>query len=129
MTTASPTIQSALKDVFLEAVVACDMTRPCKFPSLNSYQKRLLWTHKEVDLVSNQAVGLVVEVGDAGNFPQAFGLESLISFLSVCFFFSFSTVSKQGPCFTTVEEDGGEKRLVQLKLACEADGTAPPDPV
>ena len=38
-------------------------------------------------------------------------------------------VSEQGPCLTALEEDGGEKRLVQLKLACEADGTAPPDPV
>ena len=27
-----------------------------------------------------------------------------------------------------MEEDGGEKRLVQLELAWEADGVAPPDP-
>ena len=39
------------------------------------------------------------------------------------------SVSKQGPCFTGIEEDGGDKRLVQLELACEADGVAPPDPV
>ena len=37
--------------------------------------------------------------------------------------------SKQDPCFTSVEEDGGDKRLVQLELACEVDGFAPPDPV
>ena len=38
-------------------------------------------------------------------------------------------VSEQGPCFTAIEEDGGDKRLVQLELACEADGVALPDPV
>ena len=47
--TASPTLQGALKDDFGEAVVACDMPKPCKFSSLDSYQKRFLWTHKEVD--------------------------------------------------------------------------------
>ena len=36
---------------------------------------------------------------------------------------------KQGPCFTVIEEGGGDKRLLQLELACEADGIAPPDPV
>ena len=41
------------------------------------------------------------------------------------FFFS---VSKQGPCFTATEEAGGDKRLVQLELACEADGVVPSDP-
>ena len=30
---------------------------------------------------------------------------------------------------TRIEEDGGDKRLVQLELAREADGVAPPDPV
>ena len=38
-------------------------------------------------------------------------------------------VSKQGPCFTAVEEDGGEKKLVEFEFACKADGVAPPDPV
>ena len=38
-------------------------------------------------------------------------------------------VSKQGPCFTAIEEDGGDRRLVELKFACEADGVASPDPV
>ena len=41
----------------------------------------------------------------------------------------FFRVSKHGSCFTAVEEDGGDKRLVQLELACESDGVAPPDPV
>ena len=35
----------------------------------------------------------------------------------------------QGPCFTATEEDGGDKRLVELALVCEADGVAPPDSV
>ena len=34
-TTASPTPQGALRDGFGEAVVACDMSEPCKFPSLD----------------------------------------------------------------------------------------------
>ena len=42
-TTASPTLQGALKDGFGEAVVACDMPEPCDFPSLGSCQKRFLW--------------------------------------------------------------------------------------
>ena len=33
---ASPSFQGALKDGFREAVVACDMPEPCKFPSLDS---------------------------------------------------------------------------------------------
>ena len=41
----------------------------------------------------------------------------------------FFSVSKQGPCFTAVVEDGGDKRLVELELACEADRVVPPDPV
>ena len=35
-TTASPTVQGALEDGFGEAVVACDMPKPCKFPSFDS---------------------------------------------------------------------------------------------
>ena len=34
-TMASPTLKGALKDGFGEAVVASDMIKPCKFPSLN----------------------------------------------------------------------------------------------
>ena len=41
----------------------------------------------------------------------------------------FFRVSKQGPCFTAIEEDGGDKRLAQLELACNADDVAPPYPV
>ena len=41
-TTASPTLQGAPKDGFGEAVVACDVPEPCKFPSLDSCQKKFL---------------------------------------------------------------------------------------
>ena len=44
-------------------------------------------------------------------------------------FFSFSRDSRQGPCFTSTEEDEGDKRLVELKLASEADGIVSPEPV
>ena len=44
--------------------MACDMPEPCKFPSLDSCQRRSLWTHKEVDFAPHQVVGLVLQVGD-----------------------------------------------------------------
>ena len=53
-------------------------------------------------------------------FLHALGVESLDPLFRV---------RKQGPCFTAVGEDGGDKRLVELELACKADGVAPPDPV
>ena len=45
--------------------------------SLDSPQKRFLWTHKEIDLVPHSVIGLVLQVGDAEKFPYAFGFESL----------------------------------------------------
>ena len=41
-TPASPTLQAAVKDGFGEAVVACDMPETCKFPFLDSCQKRFM---------------------------------------------------------------------------------------
>ena len=70
---ASPTLQGALKDGFGEAVGACDMPEPCKFPSLHSCQKRFLWTHKGVDLAPHPVVGLVFQGGDTGKFPHELG--------------------------------------------------------
>ena len=67
-------------------------------------------------LASHPVVGLVHQVAD--KFPQALGFESLDPFFRV---------NKQSPCFTAIEEEGGEKRLVEL--ACEDDGVALPDPV
>ena len=76
-TTASPTLQDALKGGLGEAVVVRDMPEPCEFPSFNSCQKRFLWTRKEVDLAPHPVVGLVLQVGDAEKFPQALGFEGL----------------------------------------------------
>ena len=63
----------------------------------------------------------MLHVEDAKTFPQAFGFESLDPLVF--------RVSKQGPCFTAIEEEEGDKRLVELDSACEADGVAPPGPV
>ena len=90
-TTALPNLQGALKDGFGEAVVACGMPEPCMSPSLDSYQNRLLWTHKEVDLAPHPVVGLALQVGDAEKSPQALGFKSLDLF----FFFFFLFQSQQ----------------------------------
>ena len=44
-------------------------------------------------------------VGDAEKFPKSLSFEGLDPFLRA---------SKQGPCFTAIEEDGGDKRLVEI---------------
>ena len=64
--------------------MACDMAEPCKFLSLDSCQKRFLWTHKEVDLVPHPVVGSVLEVGDTEVLAHALGFESVDPFF---FFF------------------------------------------
>ena len=107
--------------------MAYAIPKPCKFQSLDSCQKRFLGTHEEVDLVPYPVVRLVPQVEDAEKFPQAPGFESLDPFLIFLIF--FFRVSKQGPCFTTIQEDGCDKRLVQLGFAYEADGVLTPDPV
>ena len=94
-----------------------DMREPCKFPSPDSCQKRFQYTHKEVDLAPHPVVDLVSQAGDAEKF-----LKHLVSKAWIIFF--FFRISKQGPCFTAIDEDGGDKRLVQLELACKADGFA-----
>ena len=76
-TTVSPTLQGDLKDGFGEAVVACDISEPSKFPSLDSCQKRFLCTQKEVDLAPLPVFGLVLQAGDAEKFPQELGFKSL----------------------------------------------------
>ena len=43
------------------------MPEPCKFLSLDSFQKRFLWTHEEVDLVG--VVGLELQEEDAETSP------------------------------------------------------------
>ena len=118
---AMPILRGTLKDGFGEAVVVCDMPEPCEFQSLDSCQKRFLWTHKGVDLAPHPVVGLVLQVGDAEKFPQALGFESLDPF--------YSESASRVHYFTAIEENGGDRRLVELELACEAYGVAPSDPV
>ena len=100
--------------------MACDMSKPCKYPSLDSCQKRFLWIHKEVDLGPHPVVGLVLKVGDAEKFLQALGFESVDPF-----FESASRVHVSQP----QRRSEVTKSLAELELACEADGVAPPDPV
>ena len=47
------------------------MPEPSQFPSLDSRQKRFLWTHKEVALVPHPVVLVVFQIGDAERFPLA----------------------------------------------------------
>ena len=100
--------------------MACDMPESREFSSLGSCQKRFLWAHKEADLTPHPVIGLVLQVGGAEMFPRALGFQSLDLFLRV---------SKQGPCLRAIEEDEGDKRLVQLALTCDVDGAASPDTV
>ena len=79
-TAESPSLRDALKGDFGEAVVACDMPEPCRFPSSDSCQKGFSWDHKEADLSPHLVVGFVLQVGDAEKFPQALGLEKAGSF-------------------------------------------------
>ena len=61
LTTASPTIQGALKDSLGEAVVAYDVPKPCEFLSLDScHCQRFLWAHKEVDLAPHPVIEFVL---------------------------------------------------------------------
>ena len=76
--------------------MACHMPEPCKFPSLDSWQKRFLCTYKEGDFAPHPVDGLVLHVGNAEKFPQALGFKNLDSFFRV---------SEDGPCFTAIEED------------------------
>ena len=72
--------------------MVCDIPQPCKFPSLDSCQKRFLWPHKEVDLASHLVVGIVLQEGYAEKFPYA--LESLDPF----FFFLQHVTVNLFPC-------------------------------
>ena len=100
--------------------MACDMPGPRKPPTRDSRQKRFLWTDKEVDLAPHPVVGLVLQVGDVEKFLQAFGFQSLDLFFRV---------SRPGPCFTALDKNGGDEKLVELEPACEADGVAQKHPV
>ena len=91
------------------------MLEPCNFPSLQSCQKGFLRAHKEVDLAPHSVVGLVFQVGETEKFTQALDLDRLDLSLGI---------TKRIQCLTAIKENGRDKRLVQLKLACEADDVA-----
>ena len=74
-----------------------------------------MWTHNEVDLAPYPVVGLVLIGGDTEKFTHALGFESLDPF----FFLSEST--SKGPCFTAVEEDGGDRWLTSQKQSLFQD--------
>ena len=81
-TAASAILQGALKDGFLDAVVACNMPKPCKCLSPDSRQKKVLVAHQELHLPPHRIVCFVLRVGDAKKFPHALGSESLDPLLS-----------------------------------------------
>ena len=45
--------------------MVCDIPELCKFLSIDSCQKRFLWTHKGVDLAPHSVVGLALQGGDS----------------------------------------------------------------
>ena len=121
LTTALPTLQDAPKDGFGEAVIACDMPKPYKL---------LLPEEVPADphRTLHPVVGLVLQVEDTAKFPHALSFESLDPFFRV---------SKQGPCSTAVDEDGGDKKLQPststclqqpvVQLVCNTDSVVLPD--
>ena len=102
------------------------MPQPCKFSFLDSGQKGFLRAHEAADLAPRPVTGhfaqsLVInlfQAGDANKLSQALDLKKKKS-LDLCL-----RVSEQNPCLAAVEEDGDDARLVQLELACKADGVA-----
>ena len=62
--------------------MVCGMPESCKFTSLDSCHKSLLWTQKEVDLSPHPVFGLVLQV-NMEKLPQARSFESLDTFFSV----------------------------------------------
>ena len=93
------------------------MPKPCKFLSLDRCQKRFLW---KLILLCTRLLVLCSKKKMWRSF-----LKHLVSKAWILFF----RVSKQGPCFTATEEDGGDKRLVEFEFAYKAGGVALPDPV
>ena len=67
--------------------MAFDKPEPCKFPSLDSCQKRFLGTEEEVDLAPHPVVGLVFHVGDTEKNTVVFRMLCLsFEFLLLLFF-------------------------------------------
>ena len=104
----SPTLQGGPKDGFGEAVVACDMPEPCKFPSFDSCQKRFPWTHKEVGHAPHPVVGLVPHLHHQRQNEQLNAICVIITpnrfsrANDFCFQTSISGVSDLGNCSDAV---------------------------
>ena len=89
-----------------------DMPEPCECPCLDCCQRRFLWANKDVDLAPHPVIGLVLLAGAVEKLFQALGFKAGMLF------------SKSASWVHV--EDGGAKRLVQLEIACDADGFASP---
>ena len=63
--------QGALEEGVREVLVVYDKPIPCKFPSLDSCQKRFMWAPKAVDAAPHQVTGLVLHVEDVEKFFKA----------------------------------------------------------
>ena len=57
--------------------MARDMPEPCEFPSLDSCQKRFLWSH--IVLFPHLVVDLAIQPGDMEMFPLSIGLDNFVS--------------------------------------------------
>ena len=88
--------------------MAYEMPGPCKFPSFDSCQKRFLLTTKNLILLRTQSLALCSKWEIRRSFLMHLVSKSLDPFFRV---------GKQGPCFTAIEKNGGDKRLVELELA------------
>ena len=131
--------------------MVCDMPELCKFPFLDSCQKRFLLTYKEVDLALHPVIGLALGFAWMAlfmlqpNFRIQISWKATKNVFDVHFECDFSSFRIQtfnwshpwcekpgsfsesrlaGPFYTAIEEDGGDKRLVQLELARKGNGVA-----
>ena len=93
-----------------------------RFHSLTVARKGSCGPTKKLILLRTQSVVFcsLLQVGGAKKFSQALGFENLDPFYRV---------GKPSPCFIATEEAGGDRRLVELEPACQADGIALPNPV
>ena len=104
--------------VLKKAVLVCDM--PKCFHLLTVARRGSCGPSRKLILLPTQSLVLCSKQEMWKSFLQHLVLKAWILFFRV---------SKQGPCFTAIEKDGGDKKLVELGLACKADGIAAPDPV
>ena len=89
-------LQGALKNGFGEAVM---------FHLLTVARRGSCGLARKLILLSTQSLVLCCKYEMQRSFVRHLILKAWILF----------SVSKQGPCFTSTEEDGGDKRLVELE--------------